>query len=288
MTRPTSWAALLVAASAALACSRGPRQAASPAEVRAVAADALPTAPDDAAWARAPVHTAALMPQDVVEPTLRTPTTPTVDVQAITDGTRIAFRLSWATPARSDRALPAVFSDACAVQLPAAAGPDVPNPVMGEAGRAVEISYWRAAWQASVDGRPDTLAALHPNAKVDHYPFESPSLAPGSPEQLAMANRYAPARALGNAMAGPRRSPVEDLVASGAGTLRSAARPLSSGKGAPTASGWSVVLVRPLPDGLKPGGRSVAAFAVWRGGAGEAGARKMRSGWIPLAVEARK
>jgi hypothetical protein len=286
MTRPTRWAALLVATGAAVACSRGPQRAVSPAEVRAVAAPALPTTPEDAAWSRAPVHPAALMPQDVVEPTVLAPTTPMVDVQAMTDGARIAFRLTWAAPARSDRTLPAVFSDACAVQVPGSAGAEVPNPVMGEAGRPVEISYWRAAWQASVDGRPDSLAALHPNAKVDHYPFESPSLVEGSAEQLAMARRYAPARALGNAMAGPRASAVEDLVASGPGTLRSAARPLSSGTGAATASGWSVVFVRPLPTGVKPGGRSVVAFAIWRGDAGEAGARKMRSGWIPLAVEA--
>jgi hypothetical protein len=156
---------------------------------------------------------------------------------------------------------------------------------MGEGGQPVEITYWRASWQAAVNGRPDTLVALYPGAKVDHYPFESASLAPGSPEQVAMARRYAPARALDNPMAGPRTTPVQDLVATGAGTLTAAPRTVSTGAGKPSAAGWSVMLVRPLPAGVRPGMRSQVAVAVWQGAKGEVGARKMRSGWIPLAVE---
>lgn len=276
--------AALVAALAA-ACSRGPARPVSPAEVRAARVAALPASPDDPVWRSAPVHPATLLPQDVVEPRLLAPTTALVEVQALTDGKAIAFRLSWASPDRSDRVAPAAFSDACAVQLPASTGPDVPNPMMGEAGRPVEIAYWRASWQATVDGRPDTLAALYPNARVDHYPFESASLVPGSPEQLAMARRYAPARAVGNSMAGPRDRPVQDLVAEGPGTLRPAGRALSSAQGKATPTGWAVVLARPLPAGVRPGGRTQVAFAVWQGARGEVGARKMRSGWIPLAVE---
>jgi hypothetical protein len=232
------------------------------------------------------VHAAPLLLQDVVEPRQLAATTPSIEAQALSDGRHVAFRLAWAAPARSDVVKPSAFSDAVAVQLPAAAGSDVPNPMMGEEGKPVEIVYWRAAWQAMVDGRPDELAALYPNARVDTYPFESPSLVAGAPEQLAMAKRYAPARALGNPMAGPRRSPVQDLVATGPGTLRPAATSASSGAGKATATGWAVVIVRPLPAGLRPGGRSQVAFAVWRGERGEAGARKMRTGWIPLAVEA--
>ena len=32
---------------------------------------------------------------------------------------------------------------------------------------------------------------------------------------------------------------------------------------------------------------SYAAFAVWDGGRGNVGARKMRTGWVPLALAAR-
>lgn len=282
LVRTTLPLALAVAA----ACSRGPSRTISAAEVRAPGVAKLPAGPDDPAWRTAPIHPARLLPQDVVEPRLLEPSTAVVEVQALTDGERIAFRLAWAAPAPSDRSLPAVFPDACAVQVPASTVPDVPNPMMGEAGRKVAITYWRASWQATVDGRPETLAALYPNAKVDHYPFESASLAPGSPEQVAMARRYAPAGALENAMAGPRDRPVEDLEAEGAGTIRPAPA-ISTGAGKRTPEGWAVVLVRPLPPGVKPGSRTQVAFAVWQGARREAGPRKMRTGWVPLAVEVR-
>jgi hypothetical protein len=119
---------------------------------------------------------------------------------------------------------------------------------MGEAGRPVEISYWRASWQALADGRPDTVTAIHPGASVDHYPFDAPSLKPGSPDQQAMALRYAPARALGNDMANPPTRPVQDLVATGPGTLRPAAKAISTGRGRRTGDGWAVVLAHSLPE----------------------------------------
>jgi DMSO reductase family type II enzyme heme b subunit len=100
-----------------------------------------------------------------------------------------------------------------------------------------------------------------------------------------MAKRYAPARALGNPMAGPRQSPVQDLVATGPGTLRPAEKMVSSGTGKATPNGWAVVIARPLPAGVRSGGRSQVAFAVWQGQKREAGARKMRTGWIPLSLE---
>jgi hypothetical protein len=159
---------------------------------------------------------------------------------------------------------------------------------MGETGRPVEIVYWRAGWQAMVDGREDSIKALHPNAAVDHYPFQAPSLEKGSPEQVAMEKRYAPARALANPMAGPRKQPVQDLVAEGPGTLRPAPTTRSEGRGERRPNGWAVTLVRPVPDGLGAGMRSQVAFAVWQGSHAEAGARKMRSAWIPILVEPAK
>jgi hypothetical protein len=156
---------------------------------------------------------------------------------------------------------------------------------MGEAGRLVDIVYWRASWQAGVDGRPDTIQALHPGAVVDHYPVEAQSLEPDSNIQRRFSQRYAPARARGNVMEGPRQQPVQDLEADGPGTLRPSRLQASSGRGSRTAHGWQVILTRPVPASLGPGGRSQVAFAVWDGGHDEVGSRKMRSGWVPLLVE---
>jgi hypothetical protein len=224
----------------------------------------------------------------MVEPRLLKPSVAEVRVRAITDGTRIAFRLEWADASKDDLPGAARFADACAIQLPATASGDIPAPQMGERGRPVRITFWRASWQAVVDGRGDTIKDLYPGATVDHYPFDAASLEKGSAAQKEMAARYAPARALGSAMAGPRQRPVEELVAEGPGTLSHAASAASDGHGKRTADGWSVVISRDLPPGISPGKRSQVAFAVWQGSDQEAGSRKMRTGWIPLAVEGRK
>jgi DMSO reductase family type II enzyme heme b subunit len=246
----------------------------------------LPSGPTDPVWSELPVHVAPLLLQDMVEPRQLAPTTREVRVRAASDGSRIAFRLEWTDATHDDRPGPARFSDACAVQVPAALERDVPAPQMGEAGRAVEISFWRASWQAVVDGRGDTIRDLYPQASVDHYPFEAASLAKDPQAMGEMALRYAPARALGNTMAGPRRNPVEDLIAEGPGTLSRARETRSSGKGERIEGGWFVVIVRPMPTGLAPGKRSQVAFAVWEGSHQEGGSRKMRTGWIPLSIKA--
>ncbi len=270
----------------ALACHTGtaPKQA-QLTEVVVARRGAVPGDPGDAAWGSAPSFVAPLLQQDMVEPRLMAPSTKEMRVRAISDGKDVAFRLEWDDANVDDLPRPGSFADACAVQIPARIERDVPAPQMGEDGRPVEITYWRASWQAAAEGRKDAIQAIYPGATVDHYPFQAPSLQEGSPEQQELARLYAPARAAGNTMAGPGVKPVQALVAEGPGTLRPAANMQVGGRGTRTANGWSVVLVRPLPEGLVPDKRSAVAFAVWEGGKGEVGARKMRSVWVPLAME---
>jgi DMSO reductase family type II enzyme heme b subunit len=271
---------------AALCCA-GCRQTTPmpPSNVVAKAVAALPTDPADDAWKDAPQYTAKLILQDLVEPRLLKPSTSEVRVRAMSDGRFLACRLEWDDASTNDLPGPAKFLDACAIQLPATTEPTVPAPQMGEQGRPVEICYWNAAFQAMVDGRADSLAALYPNAAVDHHPFEAKSLEKDPTAQREMAARYAPARALGNMQAGPRESPVEDLVAHGPSTLSRAPSNRSKGRGVRTASGWDVVIVRPLPSGFSTEAPTQIAFAVWQGGAQEVGARKMRTAWVPITLE---
>jgi len=282
--RHTAIVALFLAAGLILASCAGSEPAGT-SEVVVVVRDAVPNAPDDAAWKDAPPHVAELLQQDMVEPRLLEVSTPTVEVRAVTDGRRVAFKLSWSDATRDDMPGAARFVDSCAIQLPGEIRADVPAPQMGESGRRVEISYWRASWQAVVDGREDVIRSLYPQATVDHYPFEAASLEQGSDAQRSLAFQYAPARSLGNVMEGPRERAVEDLLAEGPGTLTAAAEQWSEGSGRRSADGWEVVIVRPLPPGLDEGRRSQIAFAVWNGAHEEVGARKMRSGWIPLHVQ---
>lgn len=266
-------------------CARQPRRVP---EIIAVTVAALPASPEDRAWRSAPEHLAKLLPQDLVEPRLMTPSTPELLVRSLTDGSRIAFRLEWPDADQSDTPGPAQMVDACAVQIPEKIEINPPDPQMGQAGKMVQVTYWRADWQAIVNGRGDTIRDLYPNASIDHYPFEAKALEPGSPEQKEMAQRYAPALVLGNLRAGPRATPVEDLVASGPATLAPGPSLASAGKGVFGKKGWSVVISRKLPEGLTVNQRTHVALAVWQGALQEAGARKMRTGWIPLVVRSAK
>jgi hypothetical protein len=277
---------LALAAPVLASCEKAPPKPT--AEVMVVSRARLPADPDDISWKGVPVHVAPLMLQDMVEPRLLKPSTSEVWVRAMTDGTRIAVLLTWRDSSKDDLPGPARFSDACAVQFPAKVAADLPAPQMGEVGRPVEITLWRATWQAVVDGRGDTIKDLYPGATVDHYPFQAPPLEKGSLAQREMEARYSPARSLGNPMAGPRQRPVEDLIVEGPGTILAAPTTASEGRGRRTADGWSVLITRRLPDGLVPGKRAQVAFAVWEGSQQEAGARKMRTGWIPIGIEAKR
>jgi hypothetical protein len=211
-----------------------------------------------------------------------TASTPEIAVRALANDSGIAFRLEWADDSKSDAPGSGQMVDACAIQVPEKLEKDLPEPQMGQDGKLVQVTYWRADWQAIVDGRGDTIQSLYPNASIDHYPFQAKPLTSGSDAQKEMALRYAPARALGNNRSGPRTVPVEDLIASGPGTL-SPGPPLGAkGKGVHGKTKWSVVISRKLPDGLAVNQRTHIAFAVWQGSQHEAGARKMRTGWIPL------
>jgi DMSO reductase family type II enzyme heme b subunit len=254
-------------------------------DVTIVTADVLPEGPDDAIWARAPEHIAALLPQDQVEPRQMHVSTREVRVRAVAVDGHVAFRLQWDDPTLDDQPGHEDFPDACAIQLPAVAEPTLPAPQMGEPDRPVEITFWTAAWQATVDGRGTTLRDLYPGATIDHYPHEAAPLKSDPSAQREVQLRYSPAHALGNFMAGPRERPVEDLISQGPGTLGPGPSADSQGRGQHHGDGWSVVISRRLPTGWESTRGSQVAFAVWQGDRNEVGARKMRTGWINLVQE---
>jgi hypothetical protein len=282
---------LLVAAIAgAAACRRGP--AIDTTQVTAVAVTGTLPADDplSALWDRAPEHPAALVPQDIVEPKLMQPGVARVDVRALHDGAWIAFRLAWDDATENVLAQTGVTSDSAAIQLPLAPGSRVPDPAMGEAGQAVQLLYWKALWQddaARAATGVDRVGALYPNAAPDHYPFLAN---PAAKDE--MARRYAPADAAGNPITrrgGP--SAVQELVAEGYGTTTAAPAQQALGRGAWRDGRWLVTIARPFDEGdglarLGVGQKTFVAVAVWDGAARQAGARKMRSVWIPLVLQA--
>ncbi len=255
------------------------------AEVNVAQVKEITLDPNAAVWDAVSLHTSKMIVQDLVEPRLLEPSTSEVMVKAITNGSEIAFRLEWLDESQSDMPGPRHFIDGCALQLPSKVDPNVPAPQMGEVGKTVEISYWRADWQAIVEGRADNINAIYPNASIDHYLAEAKPLENNPQAQVEAAARYAPARALGSRRSGPREQPVEDLIAEGPSTLSPAPNAVSKGKGVKTPKGWAVVISRPLPAGFSAVTPSQIAFAVWEGSHIEVGARKMRTGWVPLILK---
>ncbi len=254
-------------------------------DVTMVIADVLPEDPSDGVWQHAPEFTTPLLPQDQVEPRQLEVSTREIRVRAVAAGDHVAFRLEWDDPTLDDQPGHEDFPDACAIQLPAIAEPTLPAPQMGESGQPVEITFWTAAWQATVDGRGTTLRDLYPGATIDHYPHEAAPLKSDPIAQREVQLRYSPAHALGNWMAGPRERSVEDLISEGPGTLGPGPSADSQGRGQHNGDGWSVVISRRLPAGWDSARGSQIAFAVWQGDRNEVGARKMRTGWINLVQE---
>ena len=275
---------------AAVSCARGPvidTQQVSAALVKAP----LPAEdPASAVWNAVPEHPAVLMVQDVTEPRLVKPGVGLVKVRAVHDGTTVVFRLQWDDQTRDLIPESGRSSDAVAIQFAVPPGADVPNAAMGEAGKPVEICYWKAVWQDDAERAKsgvDRVAALYPHAAGDGYPFEQNASA-----RAEMAKRYAPAMAAGNPVtARPQNGPVQQMLAEGFGTSSVPSEQRATGRGAWTTNAWAVTIARPLVGGdgrnnLEVGKKAYIALAVWDGAERQTGSRKMRSGWIPMILAA--
>lgn len=256
-----------------------------PPEVNIVKVKEITIDPNAAVWKDISPHVSKLILQNLITPKLLEPSTREVQVKAISNGTEIAFRLEWLDETRTDLPGPNRFVDGCAIQLPSKAEAALPVSAMGQIGKTVDISFWRADWQAIVEGRPDSINALYPNAVIDHYPSDAKPLEKDPQARAESAMRHAPARALGNRRAGPRDQPVEDLVGEGPIRLSPAPNSVSKGKGVRTDKGWAVVISRPPPKDFSASNPTQIAFAVWEGSHLEVGARKMRTGWVPLIMK---
>jgi DMSO reductase family type II enzyme heme b subunit len=282
-------ATFLIAATLVVgACARAP--VVNTAEVRAVRGSGeLPVLdPASKLWDAAPEHPARLMVQDVTEPRLTQPGVDLVKVRAMHDGNTVVFRLEWVDATQDLVADVGRGSDAAAVQLPLQPGADVPDPAMGQLGKGVQIAYWKAVWQDDANragSGKDRVASLHPNASVDHYPSQA-----GNEARAEMERRYAPAQAAGNPMLTARNGAVQEMTVEGFGNATVPAAQKATGRGNWSAGRWLTTIARPLAEGagaanLQPGQKTYAAFAIWDGAQRHTGARKMRSGWIPLVLE---
>ncbi len=199
-----------------------------------------------------------------------------VTARAQHDSERVYMVLEW-TDANPDASVVGNmdFTDAAALQFPLA---DAATPyTMGGPDLPVNIWQWKAVWQADIESGFETSADRWPDVVVDYYPHPDDPL-------------YRPAEDLGNLNAQrDRTTPIEDLIASGFGTLTTAEIQQVEGAGEWRDDRWRVLFSRSLvPDDsdlatFSAGTTTPVAFAVWDGGAGDRNGQKSIAQFIEVA-----
>lgn len=237
----------------------------------------------DPMWKEAAYIEVPLIAQMMTMPKIDAASVASLRAQALTDGERVAIRVSWEDPQPDGNVDANRFTDAVAIQLPVG---ENPAPMMGHAGAKVEILHWKALWQKDKDVGFQDVQDLHPNYWSDLYWFAQgkfPYPIPASFKDPTSLQWFI-AQQAGNPMAVFSRSqPVEELVAEGWGTLTHQPEAASSASGAWLKSRWAVVFSRPLktqdPLDHQFGAKGQIAFAVWQGSAENVGGRKQWTGW---------
>ena len=233
--------------------------------------------PWDDVWSRSNVVDLPLSAQFIVAP--KGGTRDRVKARALHDSERIYVLLEWRDVA-ADTAIGTVtaYSDAVALQFPAASATEVPALCMGSPAAIVNIWQWKAAWQE--DARTDftRIASSYPRASVDAYPFREDPV-------------YAPARELGNLVAARARSSTgENLHAGQYSTLTTASTQPVGGIGVWRAGTWRVLFARAFVSGEEGDARFAlgdsidAAAAVWDGGVAERDGLKAVSAFFAIRV----
>lgn len=242
-----------------------------------------------------------MLPQNITTPSKAHVSIANLEVRAVHNGRWLGVALSWEDDTQDEANETSVFSDAVAMSLPLG-DPKATSPFMGAKGAGVEVNYWKALWQRDVDYGYQDVTDSYPRTVSDGYHGfsreKTGEIEPVSYVSVGeiMANPEArlalPAIALGNPMARlERKSPVEQLIAEGFGTLTVQQEQNSTGKGMFRDGRWTVVIARPLDTGdevdfkLVSGTEHAINFAVWDGGHGDVGARKNYAMFTPLYIE---
>ena len=251
----------------------------------------LPEHPDSGTWRLAQPVNLHLMPL-----WWRTDRPEEITVRALHDGKQVALLLTWSDTTPDHTAMrPQDFRDAVAVQF--ALTPDPPFFAMGSHGEFVNIWMWKSERQADLEPAFQDLEKVYPNLGIDSYP-NSKVAAVEQPTRQALTLGSDPmfitGWAAGNIVSDPaRKSPAEDLVAQGFGTLRARPRPDQAvdARGVYATGTYSVMLRRDLAGRgeravtLRPGATVPVGFAVWNGSAGDRDGKKSVTIWQDLVLE---
>lgn len=244
-------ALLLVAQSVVAAAVTGDEQP-------LTAVDSVPQAADGQQWSDAPSRTVSLSKQQMAVP-YGGGSVDEMDVQALTNESHVAIRLTWQDPTRdTSLAAPGNYSDAAAVMLHSGEQPPI---MMGGSGDPVNIWYWRSHWQYGTEDRAewagDMYAYPHPDDET------KPGQAAGNPLARASYDNYG-----------------QNYYASGFGSLSHAPEQNVQARGSRNGEEWSVVFVREhTTNGTEDAvfereEPMYLAFAVWNGSKAEVNGKK--------------
>jgi len=221
----------------------------------------LPSAPDDAAWAKVSSLTVPLSGQVITRPVWPEPTARALVVRSLHNGAEIAFLLEWQDNTKNDRLTPGTFRDGVAIGLPLGDAPAF--FCMGQLDHYINIWHWKADWQSDIDRR-----ASRQTEKKE-----------GGVRTFEVIPR--------------RVSSVEDLIGGGFSTLTTKEKQgRIQGKAQWKDGVWRVVMRRPLvseePENeakLIPGRVQTISFAVWNGENKERNGQKSVAPWFQLVID---
>ncbi len=221
----------------------------------------LPSAPDDAAWAKVSSLTVPLSGQVITRPVWPEPTARALVVRSLHNGVEIAFLLEWQDNTKNDRLTPGTFRDGVAIGLPLGDAPAF--FCMGQLDHYINIWHWKADWQSDIDRR-----ASRQTEKKE-----------GGVRTFEVIPR--------------RVSSVEDLIGGGFSTLTTKEKQgRIQGKAQWKDGVWRVVMRRPLSSDeqeneakLIPGRVQTVSFAVWNGENKERNGQKSVAPWFQLSID---
>jgi hypothetical protein len=219
----------------------------------------------------------ALSAQNVTKP-MGGGTVATIKIRAVHDDTNLYIVEEWADRTQ-DTAIDTTtsYSDAAAVEFPAAGATRIPAFCMGDPAAGVDIWQWKAVWQSDIERGFAWNRARYSNMQVDYYPQpDDPAFETGLGAGNPLAKRE-------------HDSAVERLVAANFGTLTHADVQDVAGVGRWRDGKWRVLFIRPLQTtadepGFKAGTKTNAAFAVWNGSAGQRDGIKSVSQFVDLSI----
>ncbi len=236
----------------------------------------VPLDPESSEWDLAPALAVTLSGQMAVIPHGGGSVTGLV-ARALVNSTALSILLEWTDNTKGVDALRTQdFADAAAVQIVSAAGTYPPFVCMGQSAFQTQIWQWRADRDPYAGGGLQ-LEDVYPNIYADWYPFQNES-------------DFYPAPYVGNVLGGPNETPVQVLVAGGAGTLTETGRASVYGAGTWANGTWRVVFSRPLATTgaeevpLTTGATFAISFAIWDGNAGDRDGQKSTSTWIDFEL----